>query len=191
VANHPDQSTYFQPVLDVLNYQPSKLENVPKVVMLEGKNDFYTLNYLGNILHKKNFNLNLLPGGGAGSLDDLIRLYIAWGRDFIVLLDSDAEGNSQIIRYRDLFGSLVEDKIFSLGDIDEKWNGMGMEHLLGENDCLSIQMAVYPDTKKFSKKNFNRAIQELHLKNHSVSLSQAVEEKLEKIIGFCKTKLSL
>jgi len=44
-AQHPEQATYFQPVLDVLDYRPSKLENVPNVVMIEGKNDFYALKY--------------------------------------------------------------------------------------------------------------------------------------------------
>ena len=42
---HPDQTRYFQPILDVLDYRPSELEMVT-VVMVEGKNDFYTLAYL-------------------------------------------------------------------------------------------------------------------------------------------------
>lgn len=89
-VRHPDQTTYFQPVLDVLDYSPSKLENIPNVVMLEGKNDYYTLRFMKEaITHAE--EVNLLPGSGSGTLDSVIQLYLAWGRNFIVLLDSDKE----------------------------------------------------------------------------------------------------
>ena len=110
VARHPDQTTYFQPILDVLDYSPSQLENIPNVVIVEGKNDFYTLKYFKERVLCGEYEFNLMPGGGAGSLDDIIRLYIAWGRSFIVLLDADKEGLAQKNRYKDLFGKLVDDR---------------------------------------------------------------------------------
>lgn len=95
VAQHPTQTTYFQPVLDVLDYSPGKLENVPNVVMLEGKNDYYTLKYMQERILNRAEEMHLMPGGGAGSLDDVIRLYLAWGREFVVLLDSDKGGSRE------------------------------------------------------------------------------------------------
>ena len=56
VASYPDQTTYFQPILDVLDYRPSALENIPDVVMVEGKNDFYTLKYIKEIILGKGLN---------------------------------------------------------------------------------------------------------------------------------------
>ena len=44
-TQHPNQTNYFQPILDVLDYNPARLENVPDVVMVEGKNDYYTRSY--------------------------------------------------------------------------------------------------------------------------------------------------
>jgi len=80
VANHPNQTIYFQPILDVLDYSPGKLENVPNVVMVEGKNDFYTLKYFQEIVLKRFLSVKLMPGAGSGNLDCVIRLYLAWGR---------------------------------------------------------------------------------------------------------------
>ena len=112
-TQHPDQTTYFKPVLDVLDYNPSKLENIPNIVMVEGKNDFYTMAYLKRCLSYKD-DINLMQGNGSGSLDAVIRLYVAWGREFIILLDSDGEGEKQKKRYNDIFGALVKDRIFLL-----------------------------------------------------------------------------
>ena len=58
-AQHPNQTTYFQPILDVLDYRPGELENVPNVVMVEGKNDFYTLKYFQDKVLVRSQGLNL------------------------------------------------------------------------------------------------------------------------------------
>lgn len=44
-SQHPDQSHFFQPILDVLDYAPSALELVPDAVMVEGKSDYYFLRF--------------------------------------------------------------------------------------------------------------------------------------------------
>jgi hypothetical protein len=82
-ASHPDQSRYFQPILDVLDYAPSKLELVPAVVMVEGKNDYYSARLAQHLLGVES-TVQFMPGGGAGTLDQLIALYIGWGREFVV-----------------------------------------------------------------------------------------------------------
>ena len=50
VANYPNQQDYYQPVLDALDYQPGLLEKVPNIIITEGKNDFYTLCYINEVL---------------------------------------------------------------------------------------------------------------------------------------------
>ena len=192
VSKHPDQTTYFQPILDVLDYSPSRLENIPNVVMIEGKNDFYTLKYFYEKILCCTGQLNLMPGGGAGSLDDVIRLYLAWGREFIILLDAGKEGLKQKKRYEELFGVIVNDKIFSLKDIDKTWENKGTEFLLEEDERMKIQEIIYPTAQKFNKFNkthFNRAIQELYLTNQPVELSGNTKEKFKKIFDFCVGKL--
>ncbi|MFT3674308.1 MAG: AAA family ATPase [Chitinophagaceae bacterium] len=98
---HPKNTAYFQPVLDVLDYAPSNLELIPDCVFVEGKNDYYTLEYFQTVILNLEKRINLAPSTGAGNLNTLISLYLGWGRDFIVLLDSDKEGQKQKERYID------------------------------------------------------------------------------------------
>ena len=79
-----------------------------------------------------------MPDGGAGSLDSLIRLYIGWGRNFVVLLDSDGAGLKEKKRYEELFGGLVNERIFALKDIEATWTKSRMEDLIEDDDKLSI-----------------------------------------------------
>jgi hypothetical protein len=64
--------SYFQPVLDLLKYQPSSLEPVPNVVLVEGKSDFYMLRYMNEIIGIDS-PVKTVPGTGAGSLDTGLR----------------------------------------------------------------------------------------------------------------------
>lgn len=190
VVRHPNQTTYFQPVLDVLDYAPSKLENVPDVVMLEGKNDFYTLKYIHDVILERSQQLNLLPGTGSGSLDNVIRLYLAWSRNFIILLDSDEEGRKQKVRYSNIFGRQLEGRVFSFEDIDSTWSQGALERIFGADELKSIQVAAYPDAVKYNKTHFNRAVQELHIKNQQVPLSDDTRSKFTKIFEFCEEHLA-
>lgn len=189
VVSHPEQTTYFQPILDVLDYSPSKLENIPNVVMVEGKNDFYTLKFFQEKVLESNF-LNLLPGTGSGNLDTVIRLYIAWGKQFIILLDSDKEGIKQKSRYEELFGNLIKNKIFILNDINGDWN-KALESLIEKEDLINIQQAVYPSATKYNKTHLNRAIQELYLTEKIPVLSDNTINRFKELIEFCEEKLSL
>ncbi len=83
-----DNVSYFQPILDRLDYQPSIVEPIPNIVILEGKNDWYTFRYFEDLL-KRNNKLNFYPGAGRDKLYDIIRLYLSWGKSFVVLLDGD------------------------------------------------------------------------------------------------------
>lgn len=188
-SQHPDQSPYFQPILDVLDYAPSQLDNVPDVVMVEGKNDFYTLKYFQDKVLGRPSTINLMPGGGSGSLDCPMRLYLGWGRNFIVLLDSDKSGQQQRQRYEEVFGELVKDRIFLLSDINTSWK-KELEYLVVEADRLAIQDTAYKGSRRFTKKHFNRAIQELHFTNTPLKLSTVTIANFEKILNFCANKLS-
>jgi predicted ATP-dependent endonuclease of OLD family len=72
VSHHPNQHTYYQPILDLLEYRPSNLEAIKDVIMVEGKNDFYVLSYFKDIIINSKIEVPLLPGTGSGSLDTAI-----------------------------------------------------------------------------------------------------------------------
>ena len=111
-----DNISYFQPILDRLDYQPSRLEPIPNIVILEGKNDWYVLRYFEKIILKRSIGLNFYPGAGRDKLGEIIRLYLAWGKHFIVLLDGD-DGVKSKGRYVKEFGDFVKDRIFTIKDV--------------------------------------------------------------------------
>lgn len=185
-TDYPDQTSYFQPILDVLDYCPSKLELIPSVVLVEGKNDFYVLNYLSRIL---GVNIHLLPCTGAESMPVFISMYLGWNRDFIVLLDSDSKGKATQQKYIEDYGIILENKVFTLNNIDNTWKNNDLEHLFTKDELLRIQIKCYPEAKKYSKTQFNRSIQELFIKKEYVELSQGTMDNFNNLFKFMIDKL--
>jgi hypothetical protein len=120
--------------------------------------------------------LNLLPGGGAGSLDQVIQLYLGWARNFIMLLDSDAEGKVQYSRYKERFGTLTEQRLFLLKDFDQNWDRQGLEGIFAEGDKLAIQKVAYPEAAAYQKVHFHRAIQELLITRRRVGVQTSTRD---------------
>jgi predicted ATP-dependent endonuclease of OLD family len=112
-----DKVSYFQPILDALEYKPSAVEPIPEIIICEGKNDWYTLRYFEEVIFKKNKTKNFYPGAGANKLFDIIRIYLSWGRPFFVLLDDDAAGKEALSEYRKIFGPILDGKIATLSGL--------------------------------------------------------------------------
>lgn len=190
VGNNPNQTTYFQPILDVLDYRPSNLENVPDVVMTEGKYDFYSLGLAQLALEvAAGEQLNVMPGGGAGGLEDPIKLYLAWGRNFVVLLDGDTEGRDQKRRYEDVLGPAVADRIVTLDELGLTGKPRRMEDLFVESDKKAIQSAKYPSAPKHTKRHFNLAVQEKLVAGDASNLSEATLDNFRNLLAVLREKL--
>lgn len=191
-AAHPDQTNYYKPVLDVLDHQPSNLEMVPSVVMVEGKTDFYLLKYLSDVILDKSSSIEryFLPGTGAGNLDQSIRLYLGWSREFLVLLDADTEGKKQKERYSSEFGLFCQNQTFTLEDVLPEWSGKAIESLMPIDDRLLIQKLAYPNASEYHKSHFHRAIQEALMNRLSASISAEARENFEKLFSFIDSKLT-
>lgn len=123
-------------------------------------------------------------------LADPIRLYAAWGRDFLVLLDSDQEGRKQRSRYEDLFGGLVRDRVLCLENVDSSWARRGMEARFDEDDRLGIQRAAYPEEARYKKQSFNRAVQEVLATGRSVSVSDASLNRFRTLLQALRSRLN-
>ena len=87
VSQDPNDTDLFRPILDALDYQPSKLEMVPPLVITEGKNDFYGFKYFAEGLGDA--ELNIYPSTGKDKTEYAASLYLAWGKPFIIMLDGD------------------------------------------------------------------------------------------------------
>lgn len=186
VVNHPEQRTYFQPILDAIEYSPSNLEEVPNIILTEGKNDYYTFKYLNEIIFQNEFqHIKLYPGNGADRNNQIIATYLAWGRDFTILLDGDKAGEDAKKRYIKEFGVIVEGKIITLKDVDPLYN-YATEKLFTEAELLSIVQTFDPLATAFDKSKFNTALQNLFIQEQVVELSDETKTKFRNLFEFIK-----
>jgi predicted ATP-dependent endonuclease of OLD family len=187
VSEHPDQTSYFQPVLDLLDYRPSVVEPVPNVVLVEGKSDFYLLRYVTEILGVKP-NLHFVPGTGAGSLDTVIRIYLGWAKSFVILLDGDAEGRKQRERYERTFERMVDRRCVLLPDMCGDASVKEVESLLSPVDRAALLDSVYAFgvQRPTVKKALREAVIELYARGDAVQL----EEESARRLGCLLTALS-
>lgn len=186
-VKYPNQTSYFQPILEMLDYRPSNLESVGNVILTEGKSDYYTLKYME--LLGLSLSFSIIPGMSSGNLENLISLYTGWGQNFIVLLDSDEAGIKEKNRYKDIYGPLLENRIFSLADVNHNWKRIEIENLFSEKERLTIQNLCYPEETKVNKKLFNRAIQELLVAGRKIEISKETFENFNKLLSFLNLML--
>ena len=186
-----DRVSYFQPILDSLDYKPSTVEPIPNIIITEGKNDWYSFKYFSEVISTKNFEINFYPGSGATKLYDIIRLYLAWGRNFVVILDGDKTGKSYKKKYNNEFGKLIEDKIFTLYDIfnsefetEDLINAVDKKNII----CEIFGEETYNNLNGDLKETLNKAINELLVKNKKLKLSKS-NEQFEKLFYFINKKL--
>lgn len=186
---NPSRSHYFQPVLDVLQYQPSKLELVPEVVMTEGKSDYYVLRYAQEVLLASSSRgaLHFLPGTGSGSLDLPIQLYSAWARNFLVLLDSDVSGKGARDRYLQKFGSALEGRVTTLGD--EVVEAKALESLFSPKDRLTLEKLVSPEQKQSTKKGFARGVEHALATRTVIELDDRTRKNLGDLLDGLRSRM--
>ncbi|MFM2229443.1 MAG: hypothetical protein RL607_701 [Bacteroidota bacterium] len=183
VSTYPDQQDYFQPILDTIEYQPGLLEKIPLICITEGKTDFYILNYFNNVIIQKRFPLGFYPGNGANSNFQIIRLYLAWGRKFFILLDGDKAGIDAKQEYINEFGDVISNCIFTLADIHHSFNG-SIETIFSDSDKLTITKMFDSTLTEFKKSAFNSKIQEAFIKEEKISISDDTVKKFNQILEF-------
>ncbi|PJZ75292.1 ATP-dependent nuclease [Leptospira neocaledonica] len=187
VVDHPDQSTYFQPILDALDYQPSKIDIVPYLTIFEGKFDYYSMRYINEIMLNNKYKLNPYPGSGDGLLR-VIRLYMAWGAKFIVVLDADKAGVKAKQRYEKEIGSAASEVILNLSDINSKWSGFKTEDLFTQAEQLRIINTLYENETEYNKKYLFSAIEHLLITKKEIKLSKTTLNNFELLFQYLKDK---
>ena len=190
VSEHPTRTTFFQPILNAIEYSPNALEFVSNAVFVEGKNDFYTIQYFNEIVLDSHDPLSILPGTSASGFDLLISLYLGWGKRFIILLDDDAEGRKNRARYVDEW-YLPTSQVVTLGDLSPNWKNYEMEDLLMEQDIAQIRSKFYPSKKKgrLTKKEIARALQEKLICRDASGVSEGSIVTFTKLISALSNQL--
>ena len=154
VGENEEKSHYFQPILDRLQYAPSALEAKDANVLVEGKSDFYILNWYKKN-HDDKLDLNFLPVNGAKNASAILSLLLGWAKEFVFLHDSDNEGKEAQKKYKDELP--IDDEHFvEYEDIFGKGKGKPkqIEDLISKSD--KIKIAEHFGTMRVSKSQILR-----------------------------------
>lgn len=113
VETSPNRTSYFQPIIDRLAVVPSRFDIDVSGIILEGKSDYYIIEYFNQQYGSR--SLRLYPGLGAGTLSALVAILRGWGKRVRIVLDSDEAGKKEKERYCADF-NLSESEISLIGD---------------------------------------------------------------------------
>jgi recombinational DNA repair ATPase RecF len=186
VSANPKQQDYFQPILDSLDHQPGLLEKIPDIILTEGKFDYYILRYINEVMLNTKFKqLHFYPGSGADGNDQVIKLYMAWGRKFKILLDGNGGGIKAKNRYLKVFGVEISDQIITYTDINPAWN-FPIERIFNDDERLKITQTFDPASKVYDKSKFNTAIQNLYTTKTKINLDAKTISVFETIYAKIK-----
>lgn len=186
------KSSYYQPILDRLDYIPSNIEPIPNINITEGKNDWYVFKYFSEIILKDSIDYHFYPGAGCDQHWEIIRLYLSWGKKFLLLLDGDNAGLKAKSAYTKEFQEFVKDKIFTLGDIfGHNWV---TEDLIKDSDKEIICDKAFGNGKYTSiatspgqiKTTLNLAINQLLVQKTPVKISKTTVANFKKLFKFIK-----
>ena len=188
VGSNPDKSTYFQPILDKLDYAPSKLEIQDRSIFVEGKSDFYILSYFHFVKFGRTDHV-YMPSSGAHDLWPLIALYLGWGKNFIILLDGEKEGKQAKKKYLDEFG-LPESSIILLPEAAGNKDIINIEDVFAPHD-LKLVSQHFGINGRLSKKNIMRYFQEKLAAAEDVQFSTELIDLIRKISSVLRVRAGI
>lgn len=137
VSSYPNRSSYFQPVIEKLEYVSPELLGSPPYLLVEGISDFYALKLAARLLKLK-LSFRLSPGVGAGASGPLVSQMLGRAEAFAILLDDDKAGRREGKRYLDEW-FLPKNAVKTLADIDAAFNGKQLEDLLEPDTIAAVQ----------------------------------------------------
>lgn len=150
VAQYPGRTSYFQPVIDMLEYVTPEIVGKQPFVLVEGITDFYALK-LASRLSRRKISFSLMPGVGCGAAGPQIGLLLGRAERFVVLLDDDKAGRTSAKKYRgDWF--LAEEQVFTLAKLGPAYEGKCLEGLISQQTRSKItshaSLKSAPDKKQ-------------------------------------------
>lgn len=107
IQDRPNQTSYFQPILDTLEVQPSHFDYKVGGLIVEGKGDYYFLKACVAVAAKDIGPI--FPAKGSGTMAALVSLHRGWGLPVRVLFDSDRGGRDGRKNLKSEFGLAAEE----------------------------------------------------------------------------------
>ena len=92
INDQPNKISYFQPILDTLEVQPSPFDYKVSGLIVEGKSDYYFLKFSARVAGRE--IEPIFPAQGSGTMGSLVALHRGWDLPVRVLFDSDRGGEA-------------------------------------------------------------------------------------------------
>lgn len=191
VSNHPGENDqdHYQPILEAIHYTPGLLEPNGKIVLLEGKNDYYTFKLASQLLDLGR-DLNFYPGASVSKYEDMLRLFVATNRKFLALFDGDRQGKSEQKKYIKGISEELVRRIHTLDQITEGFNNFCTEDLFSIEDRLMIVRMHFGNGAEYDKSKFNTSLQDIYINNKDITLSEETLDNLTSCITFLEEQFS-
>ena len=160
VSDNPDRSSYFQPILERLEYISPQIIPVGPVILTEGISDFHAFSFYSSEMFEEH-GISLLPGLGDKGHDVQISSLIGKGVKFIIVLDDDESGLEGAKRYRDKW-HLSEGQVATLGELVDSAKGLKLETLISKETRQNIVKHFGKSGATPSKKEVGLYFSEAH-----------------------------
>lgn len=186
VANYPTRTSYFQPVIEQLEFITPELLGSPPFLLVEGISDYYAL----QLVFKKwpNRSFALMPGCGAGASGPQISSMLGRGEEFVILLDDDRAGRQAAERYRAEW-FLPPTSAFTLQAVSSKFIGRSLEGLLSSNTKATIATAIGKASP--SKKEIGWFLAEASVNPNSGEVFDAeTTSNFEEVLNFVQNRFA-
>ena len=184
VGDYPNQTNYFQPVLDRPQVVPSRFDIDRASIIVEGKSDYYVLRYAARLLGEK--DLPIIPGLGAGTFGALIALHLGWGLGMLFLLDGDKKGKEERERYVKDYG-LQESQAMTLNGLDSSVSVI--EDLL-DDEAKNIICTELSLSSGLTKNQIRRFFQECLARDEIPSLGSTFAQRANAVMEGLRQRLS-
>jgi predicted ATPase len=116
VSQYPSRTSYFQPVIEKLEYVTPEVVGNGPFVIVEGISDYYALR-LAFDMRAKPPRFSLMPGCGSGASGPLLSLLLGRGESFLLLVDDDKAGRKEKVRYQSEW-CLRPGQVLTVADLD-------------------------------------------------------------------------
>lgn len=181
VAQFPSRSSYFQPVIEKLEYVPPEVIGSGPYLVVEGISDYYALRFASEASDRC-YRFNLVPGTGSGASGPIISQMLGQGMMFAILLDDDNEGRKARDCYRETW-FLTDASVITLGGVLSSYEKMAIEKLLGQ-ETLDHAREKLGLTKDPTKKQLGWYLAEACTSNDLTALPQSAINKLVSVLDF-------
>lgn len=192
-----NDSSEFQPILNILEYIENPFVPSWDIVFFEWKYDYYTFKYLNEVIFNNKFKFNFYPGAWVWKYENILREYLVNNRRFIAVFDADWDLTKNEDKWKywqkyyiDNISHELKKYVFTLKDVDNNFDTFTTEKLFSDEDIIKIQQYRFPTSISYKKKEFNVSIQQLLLDNKDIELSKETKDNFQKVFKFIKQKFT-